>query len=754
MSYLSNPLVNWLFSRSYGQGGTVAVPLSIPATPARRGKFPAGVGDTLERLVDQYSSWQSPPVDGTSVEWCFLVGGPGNGKSEALKDLAEVLMIDLPPKVKGAPAQRVVPSDWPTQAEVVGPDLEIAFINDASIPHPFTLTNGQLGSLFIDVRESLERLLKKKTPIVLFGNVNRGILVEELALLQRIPSFSSGSERLAGQIIRWLANPPFQAGAWQESDDIQTLVPLDPGKPYYAQFQVDLIHKGAAHNVVVHVVFLDVLSLLEPTPGSPNRAINFSSGAPIVEAYNTVGGFSGDAVSRETTIAGELLISLLKAEEWEQGGCFDPVNGSLCDAFNRCPFAQNVQWLRNNQLRRRFLDTLRVAEVAASRRFTYRDLLSHISLSILGSPEEDWLKGSELCHWVADNIRDLGVIDKKASTIVDLISHRVYMNLFPVPDKDAWKRARARSQRKDTIYSAAVKRMTLIGKAPRAQAFEQAFNSIDPARDIDRWEGVRTAVLEMAESLEIELPSTQLLRSGFIPSEAFSEIEREVDLAVRDEVIDESSNYSIRGDSGAPVTRIRFLRKWRNTVLLRQVGLALGHVAFERVLTAWLVEQNNALNGGSTPLELGQGIQSLILPPANKFLLAPLRPRTYSMVGKLPKNTLFVEIPLADLRVEIVSRGDILIAEVIRTRRPLETIASLIIDLAVAREAFLHTNGNTNSFTEIGNSAFARVERARASLISRGRMKNATVYFTDEIGNRYRIAANPAGSTPLRVIPS
>jgi hypothetical protein len=753
MGYASNPLVNWLFLRSYGQGGTVAVPNSAPSAstgPSRRGKFPAGVGDVLERLVDQYSSWSSPAAHSSSVEWCFLVGGPGNGKSEALKQLAEVLMIGLPPKVKGAPAQRVVPAGWPDQAETVVPGLEIAFINDASIPHALSLTNGQLGSLFIDVREGIDRLLEKRTPIVLFGNVNRGILVEEQDALRGITHTTVAAE-VAEQIILWLANPPLESNVAQEHTEIQTLVPLDPVKPYYAQFLVPLVKKGADHNIVVHVVFLDVLSLLEPTPGIQGKALDFSGELPVVEPYDTIGGFSSDAVSREGTIAGQLLSSLLGDNDWEQGGCIDRQSGTLCDAFNRCPFAQNAKWLRYQQLRRRFLDTLRAAEVASSRRFTYRDLLGHISLSILGQPEPEWLKGSELCHWVAGRIRDLDNVYARADNIVDLVSHRIYMNLFPTPDKTAWKRARSRSQRKDTIYSAAAKRMTLAAEAPRIQALEQAFNHIDPARDVDSWGGIRSVVMEIAESLEIESPSTQLLQDNLIPADAFSEIERIVDQVLRDEIITELSSGSMRGDSSAPLTRTRFLRKWRSTLLLRQVGLALGHVAFESVLAAWLAEQNNALRGGSTPLDLGHGIQALILPPSSKFFLAPLRPRTYSMADKLPKNTVLVEVPLADLRVEIISHGDTLIAEVIRTRRPIGKVTSLVVDLAVAREALLHTSGNTYSFTEIGNSAFARIERARASLVGRERMKNATVYFTDEVGNRYRVVSNPAGPAPLRV---
>ncbi|MDQ2905404.1 MAG: hypothetical protein M3Y81_17895, partial [Chloroflexota bacterium] len=315
MSYASNPLVNWLLSRSYGQGGTVAVPSAISSQSALpvipRGKFPAGVGDVLERLVERYSSWQSPPVLGTNVEWCFLVGGPGNGKSEALKELAEVLMIKLPPKIVGAPAQRTVPADWPNSTEIVCPDLEIAFINDASIPHPHALTNGQLGSLFVDVREATDRLLNRKTPIALFGNVNRGILVEEQDTLRGVKHSTNAGE-IAEQVIRWLANPPFQNNASPVFDKIKTLVHLDPIKPYYGQLLVPLNKDGANHDVIVHVVFLDVLSLLEPTPGNSGPSIDFSGNSPVVEPYDTLGGFSSGTLSREQTIAGELLGPLLE----------------------------------------------------------------------------------------------------------------------------------------------------------------------------------------------------------------------------------------------------------------------------------------------------------------------------------------------------------------------------------------------------------------------------------------------------------
>lgn len=105
---------------------------------------------------------------------------------------------------------------------------------------------------------------------------------------------------------------------------------------------------------------------------------------------------------------------------------------------------------------------------------------------------------------------------------------------------------------------------------------------------------------------------------------------------------------------------------------------------------------------------------------------------------------------------EIVARGDILTADVQlirpKERRAVEVLASIVIDLAIAREALMHSTEETSSFTEIPDSAFARIERARASLIGRERMRSATVYFTSEAGDLYRIVANPVGPAPLRVL--
>lgn len=760
MSYATNPFVLWLLAHAYGQKGTVALP-TARSGDAQLGRFPAGVQDALERLITHYTTWPLP--QGSDIEWCFLVGGPGNGKSEALRMLAGALQISLPLRQRGDPAPRTIPVDWPSSAAPVVPGLDIVFINDASIPRPGMGGSGQPGSLFLDIVGGIERLLANETPVVMFGNINRGILVEEQAAL-RSPSLSSAVSTVSGdfasKLIDWLAEPPPSADTEEDSSTngvgLQTLVGVEPAKPYYGQLRIPLVSLGAYYNVLIHVVFLDTLSLFEPVPGAGGQAVSFEDEPPSVSPYRPFGGLSDGGALRDQTIAGELLASFVHVQKWEASNCISSSDGTLCEAFPSCPLAQNARWLRNQDLRQRFLDTLRAAEITAARRLTYRDILGYFSLAILGQPRREWLTGTHPCQWVEQKIQALASGTNSKGATVDLLSHRIYANLFPLTRAIPRAYASARALQGDTVYGTVAGMITSTSEAPSGQAFESAFSTIDPAGDVEPWDSIRAKTLDAIESLEIVRPSDEITHWPELPSEAHSEIERALDQALRDEIIQEQTRAGKVSQEAS--RRVLLLRKWRSIQLLRQVGLALGQIAFRPALVAWLAEQESALRE-SDPLELGKGIRTLLLPPQSmgQYLLAPFRPRTYNLNDDLPANTILVSVPVNDLRVEIVTRGDILVAEVQLTRakekKLPETVASLVVDLAIAREALLHADGSMASFTEIGASAFTRIERARASLIGRSRVKGATVYFTDSVGKLYRVTANPAGPAVLRVVP-
>ena len=122
-----------------------------------KGRAPAGVQDVLDRLVDVYAPWV-PSANGPPLEWCVLVGGPGNGKSEALRDLAGALQVELPLRQGAQAVPRTVPPTWPSQGATVVSGLEIAFVNDASVPRHDAHGDRRTGSLFLDLRDGLRKL--------------------------------------------------------------------------------------------------------------------------------------------------------------------------------------------------------------------------------------------------------------------------------------------------------------------------------------------------------------------------------------------------------------------------------------------------------------------------------------------------------------------------------------------------------------------------------------------------------------------
>lgn len=717
-----------------------------------RGDFPPGIEDVLDYLADRYLSWSSSSAQ--EIDWCFLVGGPGNGKSEALRTLATKLGVQLPAKTPGQPVPRVVPPTWPTAAQPLKSGLEIVFINDASIPRADVVTADEPGSLFRDLSDGIHRLSTNGPPVAIFANVNRGILVEEASFLENgHASLSSSSGQFAVQMIRWLAEPPSSLPPSETSSSatsgIETVVAIDPLAPQYGQFRVPLHTANPPCTLVVHVVFLDVLSLFEPQPNLSDRVIDFSHAVPRVAPYHTLGNLLSTEVPRDATTGGKLVQAYVLPENWADGGCKDPVSGVLCDAFATCPFAQNSRWLQSSDLRHRFLDTLRAAEIAAGRRFTYRDLLGHLSLALLGRPEDQWLKGDHPCIWSAQQHQAVQAGNKGAT--INLSSHRVYDNLFRTSGSHSESPRLEKDLVGDTLYKRLKTLLEDSAESPRVQFFERAFNDIDPARDTDAWAGVRARVLDAVESLDVVIPSSQQVALwNEVPSEARSEIESILDNVLREEIAME-----LERGSGAAGRRVRILRRWRSILLLRQFGLALGNLAFGAAIQVWLAEQENALRGGQR-LKLGDGINNLIIPSdEGRVFFAPLRPRTYCIIGELPPNTLLVSVAVSDLAVIVTAHGDTLIAEVqisrARERQAPLVLASIVVDLAVAREAILHADGDRGSFTEIGYTAFARIERARASLISRDWIKGMPVHFTDELEQLFKVSINPTGSVPLRV---
>jgi len=739
-------MVSDLLSFSYGQKSSVAIPgASLPSTIGQ-GKYPAGVNDVLEYIINQYTKWGEGEVDPSQVEWLFLVGGPGNGKSQALTTFAGALGLPLPQVGASQQVPRVIPQTWPVNGFPVCGKLEAVFINDASISR-VGLGQANGGSLFHDLHDAAIRI-KNNYPTAVFANINRGILVEEAHALPG-PAVEM-EKKIAVETILWLAAPRSQneniKGKLGEFLG-QVTVAQAADTPYYSQLTYKSSATSLAYDIIIHAVFLDALSLLESSPsdGVTGHAIDFSNSPPTVAPYRPVGGLLPSLGCRENTIAGERTAYLSIESKWEQGECCEP---EPCDACDYCPFIANARWLRDPTLRDRFLATMRAAEIASGRRFTYRDLMGHLSLSILGCLEEEWLRGIHPCDWVAKLHKEISSNgSNKHYSVIQFANHRIYASLFCTTDRGVWTELGTDKQGAP-LHSTLVSNMQSPLCIDRQEAYEIGFGQIDPARDASSW---RRDILDAVDSIEVESPTSMLSSQGLLPNHAFGLLEETLDILLAEEMVSVHA-----GSTAADATRRRALLHWRCVLLLRQAGLANNNITFKPAVEYWLEEQLAALTGNAPQTDLGNGLRTLVVQPANisgtpRMLIAPLRPRTYAL-NVIPPDTVVVGLNVSQIQVLPVAEGDTMSAEVrVLVNNNFEEVASFPIDLAIAREAMIQVSFPGVGFTEIGSSTFARIERTRAVLIGRQRMSRGNVDFVDSRGKIRSIRHNSGGSIPYQV---
>lgn len=765
MGYRQNATVQWLLTRARGQGGIVSLPeTSEPVVSRPIGDFPPGVQPVLNYLIDAYGGWRR---DSKHLDWCLLVGGPGNGKSEALRTLAQTLDVSLPSRRAGQPALRTLPSAWPAAGAQVVSGLEIVFVNDASIPRD-DLVSGGVGSLCLDIAGVLERTVDVGVPTVLFANINRGVLIEEVQQARAATPTRAGTQGLALELLEWVQDPPGiqrdSKNGW--SDRVETVSPVRDDRPFFGRVRLTL----EGWTIDVHVVFLDALSLLEPTPLKDGVTLHFEAGDVEVAPYWPFGGLSAEGATRGSdTIAGSFLAELVEETRWEDSerGCWDSESGELCDAYEVCPFVHNARWVRSSTLRGYVLDVLRAAEVHSGRNLTYRDLIASYSRALLGDPEDSWLSeqparaeggdngdaSGHPCRWVERvhrSLMDGG--EGGAAEVAALVEHRIYSNLFPTFDPDGWQRESPGSRKEPSAFGVFDERSFRRGSEASGDPFQASLGYVDPAADLGEWGGARRKALGLVSALDVLTPADELKCWPDVPDVVVTEIERQLDLKLQAEIRENVERSTKRDDS-----RNRLLRRRRSVLFLRQVALALGHVGHEHAVRAWLEEQARALHGGNTEGSLARGLHELVFPDPKSYstlFLAPLRPRTRALDEPPREPTILAAVDPKRLLVDLHASGDAL-EMVISLRQGHDQkpkrISRLVVDLQVAREALLRGIKDRGSFTEVGDDAFARIERARASLVRGDSSTHWTLCFADGGGRILQVEEDPTPAATYRI---
>lgn len=321
-------LLNWAGNRSGG------VRRLFDSTSGRPGK---AVFETnlLHRLEDWAIAIAAHPQQTPRI--LLLVGGPGNGKTEAIE--STVGWLDASLGCGGSLLANLRGSFFPPEGTVVPRFVRVEADSTGGGAHRLGLSIVQDASAVVDAsgRSAAQLLLDELEGIEASGTgeaylccVNRGVLDD--ALIEAIDTDREGSQRLLEAVTRAVSLSPDAPSCW----------PLE-GFP------------------VVAVWPMDAESLLLP----PVRG--------------------GEEPARS------LLRTALDNEMWAAAG--------TCSGGSSCPFCGSRERLSRERDESSLMKILRWFEVASGKRWSFRDLFTLVSYLLAGhrvSPRDSAL---EPCEW-------------------------------------------------------------------------------------------------------------------------------------------------------------------------------------------------------------------------------------------------------------------------------------------------------------------------------------------------------------------
>jgi hypothetical protein len=272
----------------------------------------------------------------------LLVGGPGNGKTEAVEStimtlddglrlegrLAAELELQFAPR-DGSPVPRLVLADLGRLSGQTF-DRPLAIVQDASVTRADQPGLSPAAAL---VDELDLYALGDEKPIYV-ACVNRGILDD--ALIAAVDSDKLPARSLLEAVIRASGLSPSAAACW----------------PLHGYSQVAIWP-------------MDVETLVEMAPSS----------------------------DRQRAPAAELITTATADSMWPPLG--------TCPAGERCPFCTSRQILARDDPRDALLRILRWYELATGKRWSFRDLFSLISFLLAGVPQHEGELALGPCDWAA-----------------------------------------------------------------------------------------------------------------------------------------------------------------------------------------------------------------------------------------------------------------------------------------------------------------------------------------------------------------
>lgn len=361
-------LLGW---HAHAEGG-VSVPFRGRGRPLGR-IVETTLYSNLKRAAEAIKAAEPGP------RWLFLVGGPGNGKSQMVEEFARFLDAAAPGAgLVGAleaafgadPVPRRVDFSIPEPGEGDWAFRQLTIIQDASSSDR---ADGNGAALLVD---DLEGLLAGDRPAshVFVCSANRGLLARAV----RASGTSSAARGLLREVFRW-------TGLGEEAL-------LDPKHETWP------------------------LSVEGTIPG-------------LVAAW---------PLDAESLLAGQapgisqLLDEATKQEHWEAGAC------GTCPSRVLCPVLANAVMLRDPGVSGGLVKVLRRAELASGQRINFRMAFSMVAELMVGDAS-DFIEAPDRtpCGWVHAKVALASEDTKRGvAAVAELLAHEYAFALVPLPTLD------------------------------------------------------------------------------------------------------------------------------------------------------------------------------------------------------------------------------------------------------------------------------------------------------------------------------
>lgn len=543
---------------------------------------PAGV-QILTPLLERLHGWARELAEGKKVPTSILlVGGPGNGKTDAVDGLVEYLDEQLGLNGK------------------LYREFGTAYNGDDADKHPRRV-DVDLEKLVANPEDHLKRTLSivqdatEDDPVRSPGKTAQAILLDEFELIAE----DNGQDIYICCVNRGKLAEAYSQAQAQQHDDVTI---------------------GLLREVMAAVTSSPTARSCWPLDGFPSIVAWPMDVDSLVDM--------GDFEDRGTVIH-KVLQTALTENRWPEN----------CAAGDRCPFCTNRRMLVSSGALDHLADLLRAFELGTGKRWTFRDLYSLVPYMLVGDESDLIIDGKRLdpCEWAA---RQLEFLDsnaakddaRRARALHCLVDRLYWHRLFPrwprlatAEYQDARKRVKKNLKSEITYADDLFRYLAWTGRQKASESIARLINDqfcplLDPA-DSEPDDVISKATTRDFTVREIDEFFSLSVGQGLGKiTKRVTSLERELvkRLAAADEKLG-SEMVSSQNRARAELLQ-RTVRLYASRLIKRSLGVQSGAYRDRETLTYY----KEALVDSKTLRKVQQELKKLVNDEESKQFIVPL----------------------------------------------------------------------------------------------------------------------------------